>query len=78
MAESNTTLSSGTQNEQCKIVEIFILKLIIYIKGVSRVIEYSSQYNNDTWSANQVIGPPKVYPRHGKTLFLFIFLYTDE
>ncbi|UJR28827.1 hypothetical protein I4U23_010051 [Adineta vaga] len=32
---------------------------------VSRVVEYSSQYNNDTWSANQVIGAPKVYPRYG-------------
>ncbi|CAF3318694.1 unnamed protein product [Rotaria socialis] len=32
---------------------------------VSRVIGCSSQYNNDTWSANQIIGPPKVYPRYG-------------
>ena len=33
--------------------------------GVSRVIDFSSQYNNRTWSANQIIGPPKVYPRYG-------------
>ncbi|CAF0750487.1 unnamed protein product [Adineta steineri] len=32
---------------------------------VSRVIQYSSQYNDNTWSANQIIGPPKVYPRYG-------------
>ncbi|CAF1274405.1 unnamed protein product [Adineta ricciae] len=32
---------------------------------VSRVVDYSSQYNNDTWAAHQIIGPPKVYPRYG-------------
>ncbi|XP_005092041.1 F-box/LRR-repeat protein 4 isoform X2 [Aplysia californica] len=32
---------------------------------VKKVGKYSSQYNDSTWSANQVIGPPKVYPRHG-------------
>ncbi|GFO41974.1 F-box/lrr-repeat protein 4 [Plakobranchus ocellatus] len=31
----------------------------------SRVARYSSQYNNTTWSADQVLGEPKVYPQHG-------------
>ncbi|XP_061181818.1 F-box/LRR-repeat protein 4-like [Saccostrea echinata] len=32
---------------------------------ISRVLNYSSQYDSAGWSANQVIGAPKVYPRHG-------------
>lgn len=32
---------------------------------VARVVGFSSQYNDSTWSANQVIGAPRVYPRHG-------------
>ena len=32
---------------------------------VSRVRALSSQYNNGTWAAHQVTGPPKVYPRYG-------------
>lgn len=40
--------------------------MLISSSGVTRVVEFSSQYNDSTWAANQVIGPPKVYPRHGK------------
>merc|ERR1712013_93791 len=32
---------------------------------VSSVRSFSSQYNDGTWAAHQVIGPPKVYPRYG-------------
>ena len=32
---------------------------------VSRVNSFSSQYNEDTWSANNVIGPPLVFPNYG-------------
>ncbi|CAF0827041.1 unnamed protein product [Didymodactylos carnosus] len=32
---------------------------------VSRVVEYSSQYNETTWSANMIIGEPRVFPQHG-------------
>lgn len=32
---------------------------------VQRVVNYSSQYDSAGWSAEQVIGAPKVYPRHG-------------
>jgi len=32
---------------------------------VKKVVKYSSQYNDDGWSANQVIGKPNVYPNHG-------------
>ncbi|CAF2403615.1 unnamed protein product [Rotaria sp. Silwood2] len=49
MSGSDTTLPGWKREEQ----------------WVSRVIDFSSQYNNSTWSANQVIGPPQVYPRHG-------------
>ncbi|CAF3427916.1 unnamed protein product [Rotaria sp. Silwood1] len=49
MSESDTILQGWKREEQ----------------WVARVINYSSQYNNSTWSANQIIGPPKVYPRHG-------------
>jgi speckle-type POZ protein len=39
--------------------------LNIVRQWVSRVINYSSQYNEDTWSANKIIGPPLVYPNYG-------------
>ncbi|XP_076075167.1 uncharacterized protein LOC143046075 isoform X1 [Mytilus galloprovincialis] len=32
---------------------------------VSRVISYSSQYNNGNWAADSVIGKPRVYPKYG-------------
>lgn len=32
---------------------------------VSSVSNFSSQYDSTGWAANQVIGPPKVYPKHG-------------
>merc|ERR1712154_276617 len=32
---------------------------------VKKVVKYSSQYNDDGWSAKQTVGPPKVFPRHG-------------
>ncbi|CAL1542132.1 unnamed protein product [Lymnaea stagnalis] len=32
---------------------------------VKKVISFSSQYNNTGWSADQVVGSPKVYPEHG-------------
>ncbi|XP_052689658.1 uncharacterized protein LOC128167784 [Crassostrea angulata] len=32
---------------------------------VSSVSNFSSQYDSTGWSAEQVIGPPKVYPKHG-------------
>ena len=32
---------------------------------VQRVRAFSSQYNDGTWAAHQVIGPAKVYPRYG-------------
>jgi hypothetical protein len=32
---------------------------------VGRVISFSSQYNEDTWSANKIIGPPLVFPNYG-------------
>ncbi|KAK3772997.1 hypothetical protein RRG08_036330 [Elysia crispata] len=31
----------------------------------SGVKSFSSQYNSTSWSANQALGPPKVYPQHG-------------
>ncbi|RUS77849.1 hypothetical protein EGW08_014401 [Elysia chlorotica] len=31
----------------------------------ARVENFSSQYNNSTWSATQALGQPKVYPQHG-------------
>lgn len=47
------------------------------ILGVSRVVQFSSQYNDNTWSANQVVGPPKVYPRHGMKTEENFFLNTN-
>ncbi|XP_062581076.1 speckle-type POZ protein B-like [Saccostrea cucullata] len=32
---------------------------------VAKVKNFSSQYNSSSWSANTVIGPPRVYPQHG-------------
>lgn len=32
---------------------------------VAEVTDFSSQYNTSGWSANSVIGTPKVYPRYG-------------
>ncbi|WAQ96631.1 SPOPL-like protein [Mya arenaria] len=32
---------------------------------VSRVRAYSSQYDSDSWNADQVIGSPRVYPQYG-------------
>ncbi|XP_059177325.1 kelch-like protein 8 [Physella acuta] len=32
---------------------------------VHRVKGFSSQYNSTSWSADQVIGPPKVFPQYG-------------
>lgn len=32
---------------------------------VARVLDFSSQYNDTTWAADQVIGAPKVYPNYG-------------
>ncbi|XP_053390591.1 uncharacterized protein LOC123562101 [Mercenaria mercenaria] len=32
---------------------------------VARVTKFSSQYDNDGWSANSVVGSPKVYPNYG-------------
>lgn len=32
---------------------------------VAEVTDFSSQYNSSGWSANSVIGVPKVYPRYG-------------
>lgn len=32
---------------------------------VSSVSNFSSQYDSTGWSAEKVIGPPKVYPKHG-------------
>lgn len=32
---------------------------------VSRVIGFSSEYNQDTWCANNIIGAPRVYPNYG-------------
>lgn len=32
---------------------------------VSRVTDFSSQYNTNSWSANQVVGEPNVYPSYG-------------
>jgi len=66
MTESNTPISKVWKKEEhCKLFYIFNVTISI-VEGVSRVVEFSSQYNDSTWSANQVIGPPKVYPRHGK------------
>ncbi len=70
MTESNTPISKVWKKEEhCKLkIDLFYIfnVTISIVEGVSRVIEFSSQYNDSTWSANQVIGPPKVYPRHGK------------
>ena len=30
---------------------------------VSKINEFSSQYGNEGWAANKVIGPPRVYPQ---------------
>jgi hypothetical protein len=35
------------------------------ILWASRVVAVSSEYNDTTWAARQVLGPPDVYPRHG-------------
>ncbi|KAJ8319077.1 hypothetical protein KUTeg_004168 [Tegillarca granosa] len=32
---------------------------------VSRVTRFSSQYNSTTWSANCLVGKPRVYPKYG-------------
>ena len=32
---------------------------------VHRVRSFSSQYNDSSWKADMIIGPPKVYPRYG-------------
>lgn len=32
---------------------------------VQNVLRFSSQYNNSSWSANQIRGEPRVYPRYG-------------
>ncbi|XP_041362781.1 TD and POZ domain-containing protein 3-like [Gigantopelta aegis] len=32
---------------------------------VSRIISFSSQYDNNNWAASCVVGEPKVYPRYG-------------
>ncbi|XP_048763163.1 TD and POZ domain-containing protein 3-like [Ostrea edulis] len=32
---------------------------------VAKVTKFSSQYNSSSWSANTVIGPPRVYPQYG-------------
>jgi hypothetical protein len=72
MTEINTTTPQvWKREEQCKIFRnsVFFIKVFFSIQGVSRVIQFSSQYNDSTWSANQVIGPPKVYPRYGKKNF---------
>ncbi|CAF1543783.1 unnamed protein product, partial [Rotaria sordida] len=50
MTESNTATSHAWKRQE---------------QWASCVLQFSSQYNDSTWSANQVIGPPKVYPRHG-------------
>ncbi|CAF3151034.1 unnamed protein product [Rotaria socialis] len=50
MTESNATVSHVWKREE---------------QWVSTVLQFSSQYNDSTWSANQIIGPPKVFPRHG-------------
>lgn len=63
------------REEQCKINCLFIyyLKLLLFLfQGVSRVVQFSSQYNDSTWSANQVIGPPNVYPRYGMNKYFKI------
>ena len=67
MAEFKATNSQvWKREEQCKIdILAKFLSNDRIILGVSRVIQFSSQYNDNTWSANQVVGPPKVYPRHG-------------
>ena len=39
---------------------------MLSIRGVSCVLQFSSEYDNRTFSANQVIGPPKIYPRYGR------------
>lgn len=31
----------------------------------SKVVNYSSQFNSTNWSAQQILGEPKVYPRYG-------------
>eukprot|EP00731_Ephydatia_muelleri_P029173 Em0020g817a len=35
---------------------------------IYRVLSYSSQYNDGGWSAREVIGQPKVYPRYGDSI----------
>lgn len=69
MVESNTTVSHvWKREEQCKLIILFYRKSLtddLIIKGASSVLGFSSQYNDSTWSANQVVGPPKVFPRHG-------------
>ncbi|CAH1795268.1 unnamed protein product [Owenia fusiformis] len=30
-----------------------------------KILRFSSQYNNTSWSANSVLGPPRVYPQYG-------------
>jgi hypothetical protein len=32
---------------------------------VSKVMEFSSEFNKNSWSADQIIGEPKVYPKYG-------------
>ncbi|KAA9339355.1 T9SS type A sorting domain-containing protein [Hymenobacter busanensis] len=35
------------------------------VRYVSSVLRFSSEYNNGSWAANQVVGTPDVYPRYG-------------
>jgi hypothetical protein len=35
------------------------------VMWASSVVSYSSQYGSGSWSANQTLGPPNVYPSHG-------------
>ncbi len=37
-------------------------KLILW---AASILDYSSQYSEDAWSANQVLGPPNVFPGYG-------------
>ena len=59
-------------------------KRLLFIQGVSRVIRFSSQYHHQAWSADQILGAPKVYPQYGKnnsnekkTPFLLVIILGD-
>ena len=43
----------------------FSLTLKAQIRYADSVISYSSQYSANQWSADQILGPPDVYPRYG-------------